>query len=199
RPSGPRSCPPCTPQDQTESLLGRDLQPDRDSARCRRVVSVARYPAQAGLGGARDEREHGDGDGQRAVATVPPPAPVMRGVDPTSTSERGLGAGTGTGLTGLLRWALRGSERAEHAAVARIWLEQATAAGALVEVHTGSRRHRLDLGEAAVRAGDRGGEHHHSAPGLPGALLESVRTVAPNPVSRVRCAAICAGLTCRGS
>ena len=33
----------------------------------------------------------------------------------------------------------------------------------------------------------------------PGALVVSGRIVAPNPVSRVRCAAICAGLTCRGS
>ena len=89
-------------------------------------------------------------------------------------------------LTGLLRRALRGPERAEHAAVAWVWLQQTTAAGALVEMHTGSRRHRLDPGEAAVRAGDRGGEHHHSAPGLPGVLLESDRIAAPKPVSRVR-------------
>src|SRR5439155_22558094 len=98
-------------------------------------------------------------------------------------------------LTGLPRPALRGPERAEHAAVAWVWLQQVTAAGALVEVHTGSRRHRLDPGEAAVRAGDRGGEHHHSAPGLPGVLLESDRIAAPNPVSRVRSAAISAGVT----
>src|SRR5207245_2008108 len=33
----------------------------------------------------------------------------------------------------------------------------------------------------------------------PGAFVVSVRMVAPKPVSFVRCAAICAGLTCRGS
>src|SRR2546425_9943246 len=33
----------------------------------------------------------------------------------------------------------------------------------------------------------------------PGAFVVSVRIVAPKPVSFVRCAAICAGLTCRGS
>src|SRR2546422_11267 len=33
----------------------------------------------------------------------------------------------------------------------------------------------------------------------PGAFVVSVRTVAPKPVSFVRCAAICAGLTCCGS
>src|SRR5438128_2408260 len=33
----------------------------------------------------------------------------------------------------------------------------------------------------------------------PGAFVVWVRIVAPKPVSFVRCAAICAGLTCRGS
>src|SRR2546427_1910680 len=37
---------------------------------------------------------------------------------------------------------------------------------------------------------------HWPPPGVP---VVSGRIVAPNPVSRVRCAAICAGLTCRGS
>src|SRR5256886_15832582 len=64
-----RSCPSCAPQDQTESVLGRDLQPDRDPARCRRAVSAAGYPAQAGVGGARDEREHGARHGECATAS----------------------------------------------------------------------------------------------------------------------------------
>jgi len=38
-------------------LLGGDLQPDRRSARRRRVVSVAGNPAQTGMVGARHERD----------------------------------------------------------------------------------------------------------------------------------------------
>src|SRR5205807_1957091 len=65
------SCSPGAPQDQAESLLGRDLQPDRHPACRRRVVSVAGHPAQAGVGGSRDEREHDDGDSERSAASTP--------------------------------------------------------------------------------------------------------------------------------
>src|SRR5437773_1936041 len=69
-----RSCaragPPSAPQDQAESLLGGDLQCDRYPARCRRFVSSARNPAQAGVGSAGDERQHRDGYLQCAVTAA---------------------------------------------------------------------------------------------------------------------------------
>src|SRR5207249_11459189 len=66
------SCAPCATQDQAESVLGRDLQPDGHPARGRRAVSVTGNPAQARVGRARDERQHRDGYGECPSATAAP-------------------------------------------------------------------------------------------------------------------------------
>jgi hypothetical protein len=72
--------------------------------------------------------------------------------------------GSTPGLSSLLRRALLRPVRTEHAAVAILRMEQTTAALASVEVHARIRGHRLDLGEATMRASDRGAEDWHGLP-----------------------------------